>query len=424
MERDEPYHLPLELARGEICQFRNQLADWRSLGLNVPTGIAEEGAEAAKLFFRAATLPSGSDESVGMAEQALKRIVDATARLAACYAEQAWIVRRLAHQRKPWLGVDLGTTALSDKAAQRLSSSFNAARVPLNWSAIETSEGVRDWSAFDRITEWCEEHDLFTCGGPLLQLGPGSSPDWLYLFEDDFIGLQASVSEYIEAAVTRYRGKVDLWQCAGRANTTDVLSLGEDEMVQLTAHVVEQVHSLDPKTPVVVGFDQPWSEYVGRRDVDFPPLYFADALLRANLGLSGIMLDINMGYEPSGTLPRDPLDFSRQLDLWSGLGVPLYLSVCAPSGDHVDPLARRRDRPLGEGLSPATQQAWLTRYLPIVMAKPYVQGVFWGQLHDCMPHDFAHGGLFDFHRKPKPALDTLAALAEGVRQWGTPPDVS
>ena len=418
LERDAPYHLPLELARGEVCQFRNQLADWRSVGLVVPESVLRAADDAARLFFRAANRPAGSDESVRLAEQSLCRIVDAAERLAACYAEQAWAVRRLSHQRRPWLGIDLGATPLDDQTARQLAATFNAARVPLAWAEIETSEGARNWMTFDRQIRWCKEQNLFTCAGPLLQFGPGCSPDWLYLFEDDFAGLQASVSEFVEAVVSRYRGRVDLWQCAGRPNTADLLALEEDEIVQLTAHVVEQVHSLDPKTPLVVSFDQPWSEYLGRRDVDFPPMYFADALLRADLGLSALMLEINMGYEPGGTLPRDPIDFSRQLDAWSGLGLPLYLAVCSPSGDHVDPLARRRDQPLPKGITPASQQAWLASHLPLAMAKPYIHGVFWRQLHDCVPHDYAHGGLFDFHRKAKPALTTLAALGDAVRQWG------
>ncbi len=416
MQRDEPYHLPLELARGEISQFRNQLADWRSVGLVAQPAVEETADEAVRLLARAAIAPPGSEQSAQSAEAALATILDASHRLATCYVEQAWTVRRLARQRWPWLGIDLGTSSLDEPTGRQLVGTFNAARVPLTWCEIETSEGARNWSVFDGLIRWCRAKNLFTCGGPLLQLGPGNSPDWLYLFEDDFTGLQSSVSEYVEATVLRYRGQVDLWQCAGRPNTADCLALDEEEMVQLTAHVVEQVHSLDPKTPLVVGFDQPWSEYVGRREVDFPPLYFADALLRADLGLSGLLLEINLGYQPGGTLPRDPLDFSRQLDTWSGLGVPLYVTLCMPSADHPDPLARRRDRPIESGITPRTQQTWLARCLPLVLAKPYVHGVFWSQLHDCVPHDFAHGGLFDFHRKAKPALGTFVALREAFNR--------
>jgi hypothetical protein len=60
--------------------------------------------------------------------------------------------------------------------------------------------------------------------------------------------------------------------------------------------------------------------------------------------------------------------------------------------------------------TPAAQQAWAARFVPLALAKPSVQGVVWNQLHDSEPHDFPHGGLFDADRQAKPALRTLAAI--------------
>lgn len=412
-DRGEPYYLPLELARGRISQFRNQLADWQSVGLVVPETVHAQAAEAMECLTKAVVAPRGEASSARMAELALEKILDAGARLAECYAEQALAMRRRHLDQRPcFLGADLGVSPLDERSASQFLEAFGAARVPMAWREVETSEGSRGWDVFDRQVEWCRANRLVVCGGPLLQLAPGHAPDWLYLFEDDFAGLQASVADFVDAAVTRYRGRVDLWQCAGRTNTADFLSLGEEELVQLTAHVIEQTRSLDPETPLVVSFDQPWAEYVSRREVDFPPFYFADALVRANLGLAGLMLEVNLGYQPGGTLPRDPLEFSRQLDLWAGLGMPLYMNLCVPSGIDGDPLARSPSRPIQPECTPRTQQAWLNRYLPIVLAKTYVHGVFWTQLHDHAPHDFAHGGLFDLRRHPKPALRTLASMRQ------------
>ena len=64
--------------------------------------------------------------------------------------------------------------------------------------------------------------------------------------------------------------------------------------------------------------------------------------------------------------------------------------------------------------TPAAQQAWVARYLPLMLAKPFVQGIYWNQLQDSVPHDFPHGGLFDEHRKAKPALRTLALLRQAL----------
>ena len=243
-------------------------------------------------------------------------------------------------------------------------------------------------------------------------LDPRALPDWLYLFADDFESVLDFVSSFVRAAVERYRGKVDYWICAGRLSAAEVLTLSEQERLRLVARTVELVRSLDPDTPALVSFDQPWAEYMRQRESDFPPLHFADTLVRAGLGLGGLMLEINVGYWPGGTLLRHPLEFNRQLDAWSLLGLPLWLSVSAPSGYHEDPLAQHKAAMPSSSWTPAAQQAWVARFVPLLLAKPMVQGVLWNQLRDSDPHDFPHGGLFDDRRHAKLALRTLAAIRQ------------
>jgi hypothetical protein len=170
------------------------------------------------------------------------------------------------------------------------------------------------------------------------------------------------------------------------------------------------VRSLDPDTPALVSFDQPWAEYLRQQHSDFPPLQFADALVRAGVDLGGLMMEVNVGCYPGGTLPRHPLEFSRQLDTWGKLGLPLYLSLSAPSDTADDPLAQRKTATLPGGWTPAVQAAWAAQFVPLALAKPAVRGVVWNQLRDNQPHDFPHGGLFAADGQAKPALSTLAAI--------------
>ncbi len=411
MERPQAYYLPLELARGKIGQIRNQLADWEMIGLSVPGQVHDKLAEALGYFAQSAVIDHSSIQSARLAEEAVRLALDAADMLAACYAEQALAVRRRGPQRLPtFFGADLGESRLDEQTAGHTRGAFNAANVPLVWRQIETSEGHTCWETSDRHIRWCRERGLTTSAGPLLQFDRRSFPDWLALYEHDFEGLVAVASEFVEAAVRRYRGRVDLWQCAGRINTGSVLSLSEEEKVRLAARAVELVRAIDRNTPVVVSFDQPWAEYLSRRDMDFPPVQFADALVRADLGLAGLVLEINVGYCPGGTLPRDPLEFSRQLDYWSLLGVPLLVALTVPSSGADDPSADRRVK-LPSGIwTPESQRAWVARYVPLLLAKPYLHGIVWRQLCDSTPHEFPHGGLFDAQDRPKPALGELAAI--------------
>lgn len=411
IERREPYLLPLELARGTVVQVRNQLSDWQSIGLAVPQSVHTMLATAVEHLSWASVEQKDVALSADHAEQSLQAALDAANLLAAAYAEQAIAVRRRNEGTHfGLLGGDLTTTLLDDHTSRRFLRSFNAAELPICWRETETTEGHMTWVVNDKQFDWCRKNGLKILAGPLLLLASQSLPDWLLLFEDDFDSVLDCVSTYITAAVERYRGKVDYWICAGRVNASDVFALSEHERLQLVVRTIELIRSLDPDTPVLVSFDQPLAEYMRQQHSDFPPLHFADALVRAGIGLSGLMIEFNASYQPGGTLPRQPLAFSRELDSWARLGLPLWLSLSAPSADHDDPLAQRRTPMPPGGWTLLAQQRWAARFVPLALAKPAVHGVIWNQLCDAKPHDFPHAGLFDADGHTKPALRTLAAI--------------
>jgi hypothetical protein len=410
IERPEPYQLLMELARGTVVQVRNQLSDWQVIGLAVPEIIHARLATAVKRLSWAAVEQADAAASAAHAEESLRAALDTANLLASVYAEQAMVVRRRNEGTQfGLLGGDLGVTLLDDYTSRHFLRTFNAAELPICWRDTETTEGHMTWTVNDKQVEWCRKHGLKILAGPLLMLDPQSLPDWLQLFEDDFESVLQCTSAFITAAVERYRGRVDYWICAGRVNAAEVLALSEQERLQLVVRTVELIHALDPGVPILVSFDQPWAEYMRQRHSDFPPLQFADALVRAGLDLGGLMMEINVGHQPGATLPRHPLEFIRQLDAWTRLGLPLWLSLSAPSADYEDPLAQRRTATPG-GWTPLAQQRWAARFIPLALAKPAVRGVIWNQLRDSQPHDFPHAGLFDADRQAKPALRTLAAI--------------
>ena len=133
----------------------------------------------------------------------------------------------------------------------------------------------------------------------------------------------------------------------------------------------------------------------------------------------GIGLEINVGYTPDGTEPRDVLEFGRQLDRWSTLGLPLLVSLTVPSGDGNDPLARAADTPFsyaaGGGAIGARRSAPGPKSsCRVLLAKQPVQGIIWNQLLDSQPHAFAHGGLFDAKDRAKPIVELLQSLSAAI----------
>jgi hypothetical protein len=415
MERDEPYILEVELARGMVNCLRNQLAQWELMGLVVPKGIASGVLEGTVEFARAATTQDDPPTAADWAERSLATTVTTMARLADEYARQALSQRR---QQKPissWFGVHLGNHLPKANVARQLVSTFNMVAVPLSWRAIEAVEGRRSWDGTDPQIEWAHSAGLRVCAGPMLELDDRGVPDWTYLWEGDFDNLLSFMLEHVRAVVERYRGRVHLWQVASRMTHGHALGLSEEARLQVAARAITAVRQLDPTTPLVVTFDQPWAEYQASEQHDLAPLHFADALVRADLGLSGIGLEINVGYHPGGSLHRGPLAISRLIDNWSLLELPLLVALTLPSSAAQDPYANGRVKVLSahvDDVSPESQREWIDRHVPLILAKSAVQVVLWNQLSDAVPHHYPHSGLFDVAERPKPALDALRKIRE------------
>ncbi len=414
IDQETPYQLPLELARGKLARLSNQLSEWGMLGLEVPAHVHSIVNKAVQTFGRAAVIDQHSAESMQLADNALRLAVDASLLLAGSYCEQLLTIRRRTMPRlQTLLGAQLDGSVLSSvAAAEWFLNAMNSAWVPVHWRDLEPEEGRFCWDRLDAWFAWCGAGGLTVAAGPLFVFDTAHLPPWLTLFEADPEALEQLVCRMVEAVVRRYLGRVDLWICSGRVNSGRMASLTEEHRVRLTAQVVSLVRQLDPDRPAVISLDQPWSEYSQAPAEELPPFQVADALVRSRLGLSGVMLELNLGYYPWGTPVRDPLEFSRQIDMWALLGTPVFLAMSMPSSDQPDPNAARSAEFLPGGTTANWQAVWTARYVPMVIAKPYIYGVFWSQYSDAGPHEFPHGGLIDANMVRKPALKQLANVRQ------------
>ena len=417
MERERPYNLPVELARGTINRLRNQAASWQAAGMLIPPQFEVLNSQAALVFAKAAICQEQPERAAEHSEEAIRVSLEAADLLVQDYAEQVLTIRR---REQPTL-----TTLLAGRldgvpqgaAADAFLAAFNTAVLVPNWPEMGASSGECKWDELDQQVQWCRDHGLRICLGPLVQFDRGSLPDWLYLWEGEYDDISDSVLKFAQGVVRRYAGKVHLWICAGRMNVPGAMDLTEEQRLKLTVDMLEVTRSLDPRTPAIVSFDQPWAEYIAAQDQELTPLHFADTLARSDLGMAGVGLEINLGYSPHGTLPRDLLEVNRQIDRWSALGLPLVIFVTAPSGEAKDPLARSGAQALpsliARGVSPQAQAELISVLVPLLIARQPVQAVVWNQWRDDLPHDFPHGGLYDAMGQPKPGLKKLVEIRRG-----------
>ncbi|MBX3412844.1 MAG: endo-1,4-beta-xylanase [Pirellulales bacterium] len=415
VERATPYHLEVELARGKINQLRNQIAEWTGMGMLIPDDVSANLREATRQFARAATSQTKPELAAAAATQSLRAALEATEALVRTFADQAFVARhRQAPKLASLLGVNLGTTVPTGALGDALSKAFNTVRIPFSWHDIEADEGAARWDRCDAQLAWCEARQMRICGGPLLAFDRRGLPDWVCLWEGDFENLQELVCDYVRRVVERYKGRVHVWQCAARLYSTEMLELSEEDRLRLAVRAIEVVRQTDPQTPTIICFDRPWADYMRDIPLDLSPLHLGDALVRSGLGLAGLVLEINVGTEPGGSVPRDPLEMSRLIDRWSSLGLPLVVELTLPSSDAPDPRGRPVIAPMPEALpggwTAAAQQSWVERYAPLLLAKPAVHALVWNQCCDSEPHDYPHAGIIDASGRAKPALGTLARL--------------
>ena len=414
MERAGPYHLPVELARGTLNRLRNQAAAWEQAGMVLPQAFFPMLRQAGHLFAQAAT---GQDQPVAaaeFAEQAIQKGLDAIYLLSADYVRQVLEIRRSQQPQLSTLLAGRLDDVPQGAAEEAFLAAFNTALLSPNWRDCAPIAGEHKWELLDRQVQWCRDHGLRICMGPLVQLDRNRLPDWLYLWEDEYEEVESHMLDFADAVVDRYRGRVHLWICSGRMNIPGALALSEEQRLKMTVDLLEMTRDLDARTPAIASFDQPWAEYIAAQDQELTPLNFADTLVRSELGLAGVGLEMNLGYWPDGTLPRDPIEISRLIDRWGVLQIPVVAIITAPSGSAPDAKAAHAARPMAGkavgGISPATQRTLVEWLLPLLIAKQPVQAVIWNQWSDASEHDFPHGGLVDAQGRPKPALQAIIAV--------------
>jgi hypothetical protein len=193
-----------------------------------------------------------------------------------------------------------------------------------------------------------------------------------------------------------------------------VFELSEEHRLALVARVLEAAVRTDSDSQFFIRVEQPWGEYQRFGMHRLSPFQFVDALVRSNLGLAGVTLEINSGYTSRACHSRDLLSISRLIDLWSLLGVQLHVNVVCPSSPARD-LRADEDQAVEDGVwkQPWTEESqaeWFEQVVPLLLAKPSVTGVFLSQFSDAEHHRFPHGGILRRDGAPKPVAESIRRL--------------
>ena len=418
MPQQQPHLLYLELARGSCYRARVQSSSWERAGLSLGDRFTELLDRGTSQFLDAAEARPDLEECSRSSLLAIATLEQAIADLGESFALQSIAYRK---QREPQLGTLLAGSVVPPSPVPsalnaRFEKAFNSAAVRVNWGTIEAEAGRFDFEASDRTIHWCRERGIRVLAGPLVDFRKELMPPWLYVMEDNFDSFVQSVTQFTQRVVERYRGSVQLWNCAAGLNTPGPVPLDDEQVMRLAVAILQTVRRIDPNTPAIISFDQPFGEYLAKHREGISALHFADALARSGLGMAGVGLDIRLNYASDATLPRSALDFGQMIDRWATLGMPMLVQLTVPGDCGADEKAIVQKDTLLTGTNKQELSANQLRTAgPIVrtlLAKHVVHGIVWDGWADNEDHVQSHAGVIDSVGTPRAMLDYFERLRQ------------
>lgn len=412
-ERDEPYRLVVELARGKLNQVRTQTAEWQTIGLRTGPDFDLALAEVTRQFGRAALAPTPS-EADALAARVLEKAHGLADRLVRDYVDQMLATRHLEGPLDTRLAARY-TRAPVGPALTEYTNTFTGANVCFRWRDVEPQEAHYDWDEADAAVAAAQKSGLPITIGPIIDLAPGMLPTWAGGWEADLPALATCMCDYLETAVSRYRGDVRRWIVCAGFNHSDAMGLVDDDRLRLAYRLFEAAAQVDSNLELVLSVAQPWGDYLIGEDQTITPITFPDDLIRAGVRLNAVELEFRVGTRPRGSLPRDLLDAARILDVFGMLGTDLEVVFSLPSADGPDPCAVDHEQTVWSpgwraGPSPDGQAEWGASVAALALAWPRVRAVTWDHWSDADPHLVPHGGLLDAQGLAKPLLTRLRGL--------------
>jgi len=464
-QHDRPYLLSLELARKQVMRFLNALEAWRLAELPATHPAlsrferAREDFSAALVAWRSVRLDAGRppadavaaadevarralrdgveagdllvDEAVsrGLASRADgSRFADALSRAESSLgrpAKQPVAVVKAPESRGvvvagvARVGCVVQPGRQTPQAQDAVVQAADFVTVPMPWSSLEPQEGRYSFAATDRWIEWAvRTARLPVTAGPILDLGQGRLPEWLYIWENDYETMREIVYEHMRQVVTRYRRTVQWWTLASSLGVADAMRLRFEQVSDLLRVAATVTRKLHPQGRVQVEIVDPLSLYTAQGQGAIPPLLLAELIAQSGIGVDAIGLRLDLTRPGPAGVVRDAMALSEALDAYADLDRPISITFAAcPS----TPLTGERAADQGEWegpWSPKAQASWLRRMLVVAASKPYVHSVCWGAAQDATE---AGVGLVDRDGADKPARSALAAVRDAA-QRGAPPE--
>lgn len=457
-DRDRPYVLAIELARHRIMLFLTKLEDWQAFDIDPDTQVMKLFDIARQTFTKALVASSAHSADIAEASRlgflSLWIALEASERLSLFQTQRDFAPRMSGElylsvsedhgitkravpvlhpsrggvvlPTKPAIGAVVSPSVLNDQSKAAVRKACDFISLPMRWVEMEPLEGEYAYTPTDQWIEWAiRTAKMPVVAGPVIDFRPQSVPEWLYIWENDYETLRELVYEHLKAIVTRYRRTVSRWTVCSGLHCGEHFKLDFQQMIDLTRICVLVVRKLHPRAKVQVEIVEPWGEYHTSDRRSLPPVLYAEMLTQSGIPIDSFSLRVQMGSYDSGLCTRDLMAFSSMLDQYAMLDRPIAISAfgvpsgpLTPSSDsqHNAEPGYWRQRWTEEG-----QAQWMSAFGAVALSKPYVESICWHELADPSgATEMRTGGLLDRRAQPRPVLDRLIELRDGVQTGNLP----
>ena len=415
-ERNEPYNLNLELARGRLLRVAQKREEWGLADISVANSAHELIDDAIDKFVDALCCLDQPAQAAQLADESLLSSVQAGETMAGAHA-QMFLERRAGTQGfgRHSFGCCLDTARIRDpKYLKHIKENFHFVTVPIGWKQIEPKEQEQHFELLDECINWLYRNRIAAKVGPLVSFSPLAVPDWLYIWENDFEQVRDMAYDFVTTVVERYGNKVQAWDVLSALNAENCFKFGFDKIIEMTRSIALAAKRAANRSLVLIELTEPWGEYYALNQRTIPPMIYADMVTQSGVTFDGFGVRTRFGRGAGGMRVRDLLEFSSLLDRFGAFGKPVHLA-----GVQVPSLPDQREKvgSIGDaGLwhttwDEQTQADWISQAYQIALSKPFVETVTWQDLVDRGDEGvLQHGGLFRPGLEPKPAFDEVLRM--------------
>ena len=407
--REEPYDLSVELARHRVKTFIVKCEEWQMFDPALAPE-AVEAFEAARHTFTDALLITDSLEQGTVAARSLTEGLRATDRLAHAHAD---ILLHRRYGTRPASSTTLGTTVDPSTNPALLSKTlegFDVISLPICWRDIEIKKGSYDFTKLDEWMQWAKASKRPIIAGPLADVSPGSLPEWIMPFRNDYPALRDKMFDFMEAVVSRYIRYVGIWKvCSGLHIVGDV-PISTKEMVDLTRTASLLVRQYRRGARTMIELDDLFGDLAAKQAGSLGAFEFLDQIQSEGLGNDCIGVRMMVGGDDPSQRSRDLMAMSDLLDRFFLYETPVLVSACGAPCMKIGERAGR----WGLEWNAERQAMWASRFVPLALSKPYVEAVVWAR-HKDQENDVGFG-LIDNTGDVRPAHGKLLSMRRRLRR--------